>query len=79
MTHDLVERLREMGSIKASALYSQRKTLNGAADKLEAYMAEIAALRAEKEEIRKGRNRAERQAWLKTPRFPFSTIGRRAQ
>lgn len=53
MTHDLVVRLREMGSVKTSALYSQRKTLNEAADKLEAYMAEIAALRAEKDEIRK--------------------------
>lgn len=48
MTHDLVERLREMGSIKTSALYFQRKTLNGAADLIEALECENAALRAEK-------------------------------
>ncbi|GAA4169363.1 hypothetical protein [Shinella granuli] len=53
MTHDLVERLREMGSVKTSALYFQRKTLNGAADLIEKLERENAALRAEKDEIRK--------------------------
>lgn len=57
MTHDLVERLRDSnysGSMQHLRSYDEIDRLfNQAADKLEAYMAEIAALRAEKDEIRK--------------------------
>lgn len=62
MTHDLVERLREIkrGAAdvrvvagRASLIVPYGNMINDAADKLEAYMAEIAALRAEKDELRK--------------------------
>ncbi|WP_156334086.1 MULTISPECIES: hypothetical protein [unclassified Shinella] len=46
MTHDLVERLRKTG-------HTDYALMDEAADKLEAYMAENAALRAERDDIRK--------------------------
>ncbi|WP_430438953.1 hypothetical protein [Shinella sp.] len=62
MTHDLVERLREIkrGSAEVRVVAGRAKLIvpygnmiSEAADKLEAYMAENAALRAENNEIRK--------------------------
>lgn len=50
MTHDLVERLRKTG-------HTDYALMDEAADKLEAYMAENAALRAERDELRKALKR----------------------
>lgn len=53
MTHDLVERLRKPWDGSPGSRKRRDEERAEAADKLEAYMAEIAALRAEKDEIRK--------------------------
>lgn len=79
MTHDLVERLREIkrGSADVRVVAGRAKLIvpygnliNEAADKLEAYMAEIAALRAALEPFAQAANgfdRAPKQTGSRRP------------
>lgn len=53
MTHELVERLRKPWDGTPGSRKRRDEERTEAADKLQAYMAEIADLRAEKDEIRK--------------------------